>query len=147
MHDQLVKGLRRVSVAPRGSQLHVAPRGARGIGPAGTVPVRLTTNPDAQGILVTDRHEVFPYRQKDVVTKLKEALPAGSVPNTYDLQAINKVYKIAEQENLSWQPPFLSRLYSDAFVEWIIDKISNHRDFLQDTRERFHKINLKSKSG
>ena len=147
MHDQLVKGLRKVSEAPRGSQLLVVPRGARAIGPAGAVAVRLTTNPDAQGILVTDRHEIFPYRQKDVIAKLKEVLPAGSVPNTYDLQAINKVYKIADQENLSWQPPFLSRLYSDAFVEWIIDKLSNQKHFLQDTRGRLHEINLKNKSG
>lgn len=147
MHDQLVKGLRKVSEAPRGSQLQVVPRGARAIGPAGAVAVRLTTNPDAQGILVTDRHEIFPYRQKDVIAKLKEVLPAGSVPNTYDLQAINKVYKIAHQENLSWQPPFLSRLYSNAFVEWIIDKLSNQKHFLQDTRGRLHEINLKNKSG
>jgi len=147
VHDQIVKGLRRVSEAPRGSQLQVVPRVTRAIRPAGTVAVRLSTNPDAQGILVTDRHEIFPYRQKDLIAKLKQVLPARSVPNTYDLQAINRVYRIAEQENLSWQPPFSSRLYSDAFVEWIIDKISNQKDFLQDTRDRFYEINIKNKSG
>lgn len=147
MHDQLVKGLRSVSEAPRGSQLQVVPRGAIAIGPEGAVPVRLTTNPSAQGVLVTDRHELFPYRQKDLLAKLRKALSVGSVPNTYDLQAINKVYKIAEQENLSWQPPFSSPLYSEAFVEWIVGKVSNQKNFLQDTRARFHEIGLKKKPG
>jgi hypothetical protein len=146
MHDQLVKGLRRVSEAPRGSQLQVVPRGTRAIGPEGAIPVRLTTNPSARGVLVTDRHEVFPYRQKDLLVKLRGAMSPGSAPNTYDLQAINKVHKIAEQEHLSWQPPFQSRLYSEAFVEWIVDKVSNQRDFLQDTRDRLRQENLKNKS-
>jgi hypothetical protein len=136
LHDQLVKGLRKVTEAPRGSQLQVVPRGTRAIGLEGAVAVRLTNNPDAKGILVTDRHAVFPYRQKDLIARLKEALPPRSVPNTYDLLAINKVYKIAKQENLSWQPPFSSRLYSEAFVEWIVDKLSNQKDFLQETRHR-----------
>jgi hypothetical protein len=115
----------------------VVPRGAKALGPEGAVAVRLTTNPDAQGMIVADRHEIFPYRQKDLIAKLKEGLPGMSVPNSYDLQAINNVYKIAEQENLSWQPPFSTRLYSEAFHEWIIDKISIQSDFLQDTRARY----------
>jgi hypothetical protein len=147
MHEQLVKGLRKVSEAPRGSQLQVVPSGTRAVGPERAVPVRLTTNPNAQRVLVTDRHEIFPYRQKDLIAKLKEVLPTGSVANTYDLQAINRVYKIADKDNLSWHPPFLSRLYSDAFVEWIVDKISKEKNFLQDTRDRLYEINLKNQSG
>jgi EC042_2821-lke REase len=136
MHDQVVKGLRKVSEAPRGSQLQVVPRGTRAFGPEGAIAVRLTTNPSAQGVLVTDRHEIFPYRQKDLIAKVKEILSVDAAPNSYDVQAINKVYKIAEQENLCWQPPFLSRLYSEAFVEWIVDKISKEKNFLQETRDR-----------
>jgi len=147
MHDELVKGLRKVSEAPRGTQLQIVPRGTRAAGPERAIPVRLTINPNAQGVIATDRHEIFPYRQKDLIARLKEALAPKPVPNTYDLQAINNVYKIAEQENLSWQPPFSSRLYSEAFVEWILDKISSQKDFFQDTRDRWYEMNPRRQPG
>ena len=112
MQDQLVKGMRRVSEAPRGSQLHVVPRGTARPGLAGAVAVRMTLNPDAPGVIAVDRHEIFPYRQKDVVERLKKALPAGMVANTYDLQAINKVYEIATEKTYRGSPT--SRLVSTA---------------------------------
>lgn len=143
MSQTLVKGLRKLPSAPRGAELRVVPRGIRAISPEGAVPVRLSNNPDARGILVTDRHEMFPYRQKEVMGRLQESLPKGSRLNAYDIQAINKVYKIAGNENLSWKPTFSSRLYSDAYVEWIADHVSQDGDFLQDVRNRFRKINSK----
>jgi hypothetical protein len=136
MQDQLVKGMRRVSEAPRGT--------ARA-GLDGAVAVRMTLNPDAQGVIAVDRHEIFPYRQKDIIERLKKALPAGLVPNTYDLQAINKIHKIAADKNLSWQPDFSSRQYSEAFVEWIVDKVSNEKKFLKRTRRRFREMSVKKK--
>jgi intein-encoded DNA endonuclease-like protein len=81
----------------------------------------------------------------DVIERLKKALPAGMVPNTYDLQVINKVYKIAAEKDLSWQPDFSSRQYSEAFVEWIADKLSKDKKFLKKTRRRFREIGVKRK--
>ena len=97
MQDQLMKGLRKVAVSPRGSQLEVVP--AKGILVTGTpiggnnaVPVRITNDPHAQNAVVLDKSELFPYRQKDVIAKLKDRLVAQQMPNQYDLQAINRVY-------------------------------------------------------
>jgi len=45
--------------------------------------------------------------------RLKEVLPAGQNLNLYDLQAINKVYHIAANENFSWKPQFSTRQYSE----------------------------------
>jgi hypothetical protein len=145
MQDQLVKGLRKVSEAPRGSQLQVVPRGTTRAGLDGALPVRMTLNPDAQGVIAVDRHEIFPYRQKDVMKRLKKVLPIGTAPNTYELQAINKVYKIAAEKDLSWQPDFSSRQYSEAFIEWIVDRISKDKKFLRKTRRRFREMNAKNK--
>jgi hypothetical protein len=86
----------------------------------------MTLNPDAQGVIAVDRHEIFSYRQKAIIERLKRVLPAGVVLNN-DSQAINKVYKIAANNNLSWQPDFSSRQYSEAFVEWIVDKVSKEQ--------------------
>jgi hypothetical protein len=145
MQDQLVKGMRRVAEAPRGSQLQVVPRGAARAGLDAAVAVRMTRNPDAQGVIAVDRHEIFPYRQKDIIDRLKKVLPTGVVPNTYDLQAINKVYKIAADKDLSWQPDFSSRQYSEAFVEWIVDKVSREEKFLKRTRRHFREMSAKKK--
>lgn len=101
MQNQLVKGLRRVSEAPRGSQLQLVTRGSIVMGMDRAVPVKMTTDPKARGVIAVDRDPMFPYRQKDLVERLKKVLPAGTVPNTYDLQAINRVYKIAGEKNLS----------------------------------------------
>jgi hypothetical protein len=144
MEEQLVKGLKKVSVAPRGSQLQVVPRGTVVTGESAAVRVRMTTDPNTKGVIAVDRDQIFPYRQKDLVERLKKVLPSGSGPGTYDLQAINKVYNIAAEENLSWQPQFSSRQYSEAFVEWIVDRISNNKGFLQETRGHYYQMNRKT---
>jgi hypothetical protein len=140
--DQLIKGMRKVSEAPRGSHLEIVPRGtieAKELN--GSMPVRMTNNPNAQGVVAVDRHLIFPYRQKDLINRIKESLADGSpVPNTYDLQTINRVYNIPMQDNLSWKPQFSARQYSDAFVEWIVDKITKAPDFLHTTRQRFYEM-------
>lgn len=140
MQNQLMKGMRKVSVAPRGSQLQVVPRGAVIAGIGGAMPVKITTDPNAQSAIVVDRDQIFPYRRKDIIERLKKALPPESVPNAYDLQAVNIVYNIAAEESLSWKPQFSSRRYSDAFIKWVVDKISKEKDFLQVTRHRFFEM-------
>jgi len=125
MQDQLMKGLRKVAVSPRGSHLEVVT--AKGIIATGTptgggnaVPVRITNDPHAQNAVLLDKSELFPYRQKDVLAKLKDRLTAQQMPNLYDLRAINRVYNIADDDRLSWKPQFFARQYSDAFVDWIV---------------------------
>jgi hypothetical protein len=125
MQDQLMKGLRKVAVSPRGSHLEVVT--AKGIIATGTptgggnaVPVRITNDPHAQNAVLLDKSGLFPYRQKNVVAKLKDRLTAQQMPNLYDLRAINRVYNIADDDRLSWKPQFFARQYSDAFVDWIV---------------------------
>ncbi len=145
MRNELVKGMRRVTEAPRGSQIQVVSRGTVVKGAQEAVPVRMSSDPKAQGVIVVDRDQIFPYRQKEFIERLKEALPDGPILNGYDLQAISKVYNIAAQENLSWKPQFSGRQYSEALVEWIVDKISKEKDFPQATRRRLYEMNQKNK--
>ncbi len=114
-----------MAVAPRGSQLEVVPvKGniatATSTGGPNSVPVRITNDPHAQNAVLLDKAELFPYRQKDVMAKLKDRLTPQQMPNLYDLQAINRVYSIADEDRLSWKPQFSARQYSDAFVDWIV---------------------------
>ncbi len=92
MEEQLVKGLRKVSESPRGSQLSVAPTNIIDHSGMSGLPIRITTDVNAQGAIAIDRGKVCPYRQKEVIAILKERLPNGPVPTSHDLLAINKVY-------------------------------------------------------
>jgi hypothetical protein len=150
MRTEVFKGMRRVTEAPRGAQLHVVPKGSEiEIVPRGTtapslasaVPVRLTSDPSAPSITVVDRHSIFPYRQKELIVRLREALPDGPIPNTYDMLAINRIYHISEEHNLSWKPQYSPRQYGEGFVEWFVDQIAKDKNFLTETRRRFKEMN------
>ena len=140
MNKELFKGVRKISVSPRGSRLEVVQQGSIGIGPDGAVPVRITNNPDARGALAVNIDQLFHYRRKDLIAKLKEVLDPEEVPSTFDLQAINKVYKVTENKNFCWKPQFSSPQYSEAYVEWLAEMISHDQLFLQNTRDRYHKF-------
>jgi hypothetical protein len=137
MQQQLVKGMKRVSEAPRGSELLIAPRAGVVTGKGDALPVKIVLDRNAKDAIQVDKNMLFPYRRMELMKRLKEELPKDAAPNTYEIQAINYVYGIAENEYLSWQPPFSSRQYGEAYVGWIIDKISKKKGFLVETREDF----------
>jgi hypothetical protein len=147
MQDQLVKGLRKVAVAPRGSHLEVIP--AKGTvvatitGRENAVPVRITNDPHAQSAVLVDKSELFPYRQKDVVAKLRERIPPEQMPNLYDLQAINRVFNIADEEAFSWKPQFSARQYSAAYIDRIVDHLAQDGNFFRETRRKMHEMNAR----
>jgi len=153
MRTEVFKGMRRVTEAPRGAQLHVVPKGSQieiipsrptSTAFAEALPVRLTNDPSAPSVTVVDRHSIFPYRQKELIARLREALPDGPTPNPYDIQAINKTYHIAEEQNLSWKPQYSPRQYGEGFVEWFVEQISKDEDFLTNTRRRFKEDLIRS---
>jgi hypothetical protein len=139
MQQQLMKGLRKVSEAPRGSELDVTPVGSADRS-AAAVAVRLTTDASAQGVISVDKGKLCPHRQKEVMKLLKERLPEKFYFTTHDLQAINKVYNIASKEHFAWKPDHSSRQYSDAYVDWLIKQITEDDDFLQYARQRHYEL-------
>jgi hypothetical protein len=142
VHDQLLKGLRKVVEAPRTARLEVAPQLSLGKseGSATQVFVRMTDNPDAPGVVGIDRGRLCPYRQKDVIAKLKERLPEGPLPTTHDLRAINKVYNLPAREDFCWEPEYSSRQYSEAYIDWVFGKIKADPDFLSTARSGLYEI-------
>ncbi len=140
MEKQLVKGLRKVSVAPRGAQLEVVPSSSVSQSHPNPVPFRLTHDPTAQGVVGIDRGRLCPYRQKEVIAKLKERLPSGPLPSTHDIWAINKVYNIEAKEDLAWKPEFSSRQYHDAFIDWVVERIQKDQQFLPDVRQKLYEM-------
>jgi hypothetical protein len=98
MEEQLLKGLRKVSEAPRGSQIQVVPQRSSQAMMGNTVGVRLTRDKDAPGVIPIDRGVLCPYRKKELMAELKKRLPPELMPSPYDVQAINKVYRVISKE-------------------------------------------------
>jgi hypothetical protein len=142
VHDQLFKGLRRVVVAPRTAQLQIAPQLSLGKpdGGAAQIVVRMTDHPDAPGVVGIDRGRLCPYRQKEVIAKLRERLPEGPIPTTHDLRAINKVYNLPAREDFCWEPDYSSRQYSEAYIDWVFERIKGDPDFLSTARNGLYEI-------
>ena len=148
MQDRMVKGMRKVAVAPRGSHLEVVPaRGTIALAAEAqtATPVRITDDPEAPGAVLIDRHDTCPYRQKEVLRILKERLPGGTCPTSAGIQALNKVHRIADKPAFSWKPQFSSRQYSMAYVDWLVEQITGDDDFLQSARAQYNEMNHPAK--
>ena len=139
MQEQLMKGLRRVTEAPRGSQVRVVPSSSASRSNANAMPFRITTDPKAEGVMAIDRGRLCPHRRKEVMQKLKQRIPDKPV-STHDLSVINKVYNITSKEEFCWQPEYSSPQYSDAFVDWLVSKIEGNPDFLPDARQKAYEM-------
>lgn len=74
---------------------------------------------------------------------LKERLPERLYFTTHDLQAINRVHNIASKEQFAWKPEHSSRRYSDAYVDWLVEKITKEDDFLQYARQKHYEMTHK----
>ena len=139
MQEQLMKGLRKVSEAPRGSQVRVVPSISASHSDGNAMPFRITNDAKAEGVMAIDRGRICPYRRKEVLQKLKEHLPDKPV-STFDLSVVNKVYNTTSKEEFCWQPEYSSPQYSDAFVDWLVAKIKQDQNFLQEARQKAYAV-------
>jgi hypothetical protein len=140
MQDQLVRGMRKVAEAPRGARLEVVSGVPVGEPSAHGVPFRITNDPHAPGVIPVDRHKLCPHRQKDVIAKLKERLPNGGSPTSHGLRAVNKVHDVMGKEAFAWKPQFSSPQYSDAYIDWIVERIQEEPSFLHDACQRLQEM-------
>jgi len=136
MHDQLMKGLRKVEVAQRGAHLEVVPA-AVVVADKTTAAIRLTDDPAAPNAIAINRDDICKYRQKEVLAKVRELLPDGPWPTSHDMQAINRIYGILGKKEFAWKPQFSSPQYGESFVEWLVESIRGDGEFLTKTRRKY----------
>jgi Schlafen, AlbA_2 len=141
MERQILSGMRQVTEAPRGSQLQVIPAGKGRKDLASAVGVRLTTDKNALGVIPVDRGKLCPYRKKELMSELRRRLPKDLALSPYDIQAVNRVFKVSSKEDFCWQPEYSSPQYSDVYVHWLVEKITSDVDFLRTAREKYYEMN------
>ncbi len=129
--ESLKDGLRRIMEAPVGSKIVVSDEidvnNIHLVDDEFTQPVRLLA-PDA----------THPYRQKDVVAKVREQLGEGVVFNSHDVKCIRRVYSIDDNPNYYYRSKLdICAQYSRSFVDFIIASCQMNPNFLDDTRVQY----------
>jgi len=131
LRRELVKNVRKISNAPRGSEIIVATPKS---GPAGTVDrFRVVDDPNAPAIARTDFDVTHPFRQKELLKTINDR--AGEkIAGPYEIQCVRRVYDIDSRPEFFHRPKFGSPQYSDAFVSWLITEYQRDRQFFENAK-------------
>jgi hypothetical protein len=131
-----LSGVRKVSLAPRGSTISVlAPQVVQSSDPRAT-PIRITGDPNAPGYQLIDPDKTYPWRQKELIQELNKTLPTKI--SAYDLLAVRRFYCIDGDPKFVYKHRFGSQQYSPAFAKWILEQHGQDPRFFQKCRSVLH---------
>lgn len=129
-------GFAKVVAAPVGSAVSVLPPEVKLEDSPGAKAIRLTTEESAPAFKAVQADMLYPYRQKELVTRINERLGSKLV-TTHDVLCIRRTYGIDENPTFSYKSQWSPRQYSEAFVEWITVECQRDGEFFQKTREAY----------
>jgi hypothetical protein len=84
-----------------------------------------------------DVDKTHPYRSKEVAELVSERLVGKPIVNAYDILSIRKVYNIERRPEFYYKAKFWAPLYSELFVEWIVNQATKHSDFFKRVRAKY----------
>ena len=126
-------GIARVVHAPEGSQVQIVQQ-CVSLAPSAddTQKIRLTVDGEGPEFRIVDHDQLYPYRSKELVGRLKEVI--GASVSAYDIQVVRKVHGVDDNPNFSHKGRFASRQYSETFVEWVADEYQKDVSFFLKAR-------------
>jgi hypothetical protein len=100
--------------------------------------IRLTTDRNAPLYGQLDPDRSHPYRQTEVIHELNGRLGEGAV-NQFDVLSVRRVHEISEETSPEFVhvPKFGSPQYSDAFVDWLVERAEHDPAFFSDAKARY----------
>ncbi len=132
-----LQGVRKVVQAPPGAQVTVLPpEVVQSTSPSAT-PIRITDDPNALEYRIVDPDRAYPYRLTELVQETNRRLPRGVEINKHDIMSVRGVYHIDERREFICKLRFSSPLYSNAFVDWLIEHYLEDNDFFISARRRY----------
>jgi hypothetical protein len=90
------------------------------------VPIRVVTDPNATAVRAIDYDVTHPYRQMDLLKRVKDLLPGATI-TTHDLQAVRHSFNILKRDEYHHKSMFGSGQYSESYAQWIV------KSYLEDT--------------
>lgn len=131
---EIMKNVKRVTAAPAGSQVLVAPpRSSRATAATVTGAVRVVTGNEVPAVGLVDPSTTHPYRQTELIKQLENRL-GRRVAGSYQLQSVRKVHGIDtdRKPEFIYKPAWSSAQYSDAYVEWLARNFESDETFFDD---------------
>jgi hypothetical protein len=127
--------IRKVVEAPPGSEVAIIPPDAkpRTIEPSGT-PIRLVDDPSVPALGFLHPDASHPHRLMDVVRKLKDRSGGELKVSSFDIQCVRQRYEVDQNPTFFYRMKFTSPRYSEAFVEWLVQRLDEEPDFFSRVR-------------
>lgn len=133
-------GIAKVVEAPTGSRFAVLPPESAPAGPGGTLPMRLTNDPDAPSYYAIPLDNTHPFRQKEVVREVNARLAGKRTINNHDILCIRRVFSIQKEIAFCYTQNFASPRYSQQFVDWIVAKYQEDGTFFESAKAKFDEL-------
>jgi hypothetical protein len=130
-------GIVKVVEAPAGSRFAVLPPEGSPTGPSGSLPMQLTSDPDAPAYYAVPLDQTHPHRQKEVVKEVNARLAGKRTINMHDIVCIRRVYEVQKQISFCYTQNFASPRYSQQFVDWIVAQFEANEAFFEEARARY----------
>jgi hypothetical protein len=128
IRHEWLDGIAKVVEAPSGSVVRIAlPGGADDLGTA----VRLTTDPSAAAVPVGAIDRGWPYRQKDLVAAVNDALGGKKRVNAAHVLYIRRAFDIDSNGRFCYTQAHASAKYSHAFADWIVEQFNADATFFE----------------
>lgn len=134
---RLAADIRRVITAPEGSEIVAIERAEDD---QGERVIRITTDEHAPLYRAVDFDITHPYRQKELIAEVNRRLPEERAINAYEFLAVRRTNEI--DPDFVHRPRFGTNQYSQAFVDWLVERIERDPAFIERARSAYHDIRV-----
>jgi hypothetical protein len=106
--------------------------------------IRIVDQPDAPAYRLENPDAVYPYRQKELIARLRELLsdllPAGTAVTGHTLMTINWAHGTRERPEWTYHPKFGSVQYNEAFALWIVEQVERDPQFFDKAHRHWYAV-------
>lgn len=139
LRSSWLHNISKVINAPAGSAVTVSVSSPEAVIDSAAAPlatsVRLTADSSAPALKSPEFDKLYPYRQKELVIRLVQALPGVKI-TAHDVLCVRRAHPMLDDDpNYSWKQKWSSRQYSEAAVEWIVANFCADPNLFQSARD------------
>jgi hypothetical protein len=129
--DNLMNGIVKVIDAPRGSDFQIIPRNVHATDSKVAFNIRITDDPSAPTYTIVNADKLFPYRQFEIIAKLKTE---GININQHDFLLYRIMNNLDSNPDLSHKLAHSSRNYSARVIDIIKNEYQNNSKLFLELR-------------
>ncbi|MEI6096735.1 MAG: ATP-binding protein [Alphaproteobacteria bacterium] len=139
IREEWLGNIRKVVEAPLGHTVVVSSLTQGGTTGIPLVSARLTNDPSALPVRLSDPKKDWPHRGKDVLNALNKQFPGKNL-NSHDLITVRHSHDISElsrPDMMLKSHPTAGPQYANAFLDWIISELRADSEFFEKARMKW----------